>query len=272
MLPFRRDLRADRINRVVNDPSVFPDVAPPGAEKLDMTNAVKNLSNIFLLTDEGGIVADWQEPGIYEIHTQFTEKYRGVSAIKTVREMLSWLFIHSDAMQLLTKIPKGNDRALGLVRAIGGRFEFAREKAYTTHSGVLVDVDYYTLGYSDWLYSPWASPALGARGVEFHTMLEEKRRAMLVFGEAYGEDPAHDINMGATVEMIFAGQAQKGLTLYRRWARFAGYAEARLVSLEPLVIDIDDAVLHVDIPAKNFEILEIRPKAVPPAPVEVEDQ
>lgn len=259
MLPFRRDLRADRINRVVNDPSVFPEVAPPGAESIDMTLAVKNLANVFLMTDEGGIVADWKEPGIYEIHTQFTERYRGTSAIRTVREMLSWLFIHTDAMELFTKIPRSNERALGLVRAINGKFEFSREAAHTLHSGDIVGVDYYSLGYRDWLYSPWASSFLVTRGAWFHEKLEEMKRARLVMEPQHPEDPAHDINVGATVEMILAGQVDKGLTLYNRWARFAGYAEVRLLSRQPLLIDIANCVLHVDRETRDFEILEVKP-------------
>lgn len=260
MLPFKRDLRADRINRVVNDPSVFPDVALAGQESLDLTPVVKNLANIVLMTDEGGIVAHWQEPGLYEIHTQFTERYRGVSAVRTVREMLSWLFLRSEAVELLTKIPRNNERALGLVRAIGGKFEFGRENAHAALDGEIVGVDYYSLGINDWKYSAWASPGLMASGAAFHQQLEERKRAMLWTGEAHGEDPAHDINVGATVQMIFAGLPEKALHLYNRWARFAGYAEARMLSRSPLVIDIADSVLHVDIEKRDFEVLEIRPK------------
>lgn len=258
MLPFKRDLRADRINRVVNDPSVFPDVALAGQESLDLTPVVKNLANIVLMCDEGGIVAHWQEPGLFEIHTQFTERYRGISTVKTVREMLSWLFIHSEAVELLTKIPRNNERALGLVRAIGGKFEFGRDAAHVGISGEVVGVDYYSLRLDDWKYSAWASPGLMAAGHAFHQQLGEKKRAMLHVAEEHPEDAAHDINVGATVEMIWAGQIDKALTLYNRWARFAGYAEVRLLSRFPLLIDIADSVLHIDREKREFEVLEIR--------------
>src|SRR5882672_8415793 len=126
MLPFKRDFNATRINRVCNDPSVLQDIIIAGQETLDLAPVVADLRNIVLMCDEGGIIAHWREPGVYEIHTQFTERYRGVSAVRTTREMISWLFLHSPAMELQTKVPDCNQGAQGLVKAISGRFEFER--------------------------------------------------------------------------------------------------------------------------------------------------
>ena len=127
MLPFKRDFNAARINRVVNDPSVFPEISVPGQGPMDLTALVADLRNIALLCDEGGIMALWREPGIYEIHTQFTERYRGVSAVRTVRERVSWLFLQSPAMELQTQVPAVNQAAHSLVKAISGRLEFERD-------------------------------------------------------------------------------------------------------------------------------------------------
>lgn len=261
MLPFRRDFNAQRLNRVVNDPSVLKDVATPeqlavGAPSLDLSPIVRDLGNIVLMCDEGGIVAHRQELGVYEIHTQFTERYRGVSCIKTVREMINWMFINTDAMELLSKIPEVNKAALGLVRAIGGRFEFAREGAYPLADGVSCNVDYYALRYSDWLYSGYAMPSLTTMGKWFHDKLEEKKIAHGFAGNFHPDDPSHDINVGATVSMIFGSQVDKGLALYNRWARFAGYAEVRKVSQQPLLLDIADSIILVDIGQKDFEVIQ----------------
>lgn len=270
MLPFRRDYNAKRINRVVNDPSVLPEVALPGQENIDLSQLVSDLRNIVLMCDEGGIVAHWREQGIYEIHTQFTSKYRGIGAVRTVREMVSWLFLNSPAMELQTKIPEVNKSAHGLVQAINGRLEFDRQDVWPLADGKFCSMDYYALRYSDWLYSPWAAGKLAARGEWFHQKLDAAKSAFLAPPDEHGHDAAHDVNVGATIEMIFADQTEKALTLYNRWSRFAGYAEVRLISLAPLVIDIQDAVLLIDCKVQDFEVLAVRPQ--PPAAVPLEEE
>lgn len=266
MLPFKRDFNAARINRVCNDPSVFADVALLEQKSLDLSPVVADLRNIVLMCEEGGIVAHWREPGVYEIHTQFTERYRGVAAVRTVREMISWLFLHSPAMELQTKVPDCNTAAQGLVKAINGRFEFELAGAWQGPNGPC-GVAFYTLRWSDWLYSPWAMGPLATRGEWFHQRLDEAKRAFLAPPEAHGADPAHDVNVGATIELIFAQNIDKALVLYNRWSRFAGYAEVRLISVNPLIIDIQDAVLLIDILGKDFEVLQVRPQIVIPAAV-----
>jgi hypothetical protein len=259
MLPFRRDFNAKRINRVCNDPSVFPDISLPGQGAIDVSPIINDLRNIVLMCDEGGIIAHWREPGIYEIHTQFTEKYRGIGAVKTVREMISWLFTQSPAMELQTQIPAVNQAAHSLVKAISGRLEFEREWVWQLPDGQApCRMDYYTLRYTDWLYSAWAMGPLAARGEWFHAKLDEAKRAFLQVPESHGPDAAHDVNVGATIEMIFGQEIDKGLTLYNRWARFAGFAEVRVISAKPLIIDIQDALVLVDIWQKDFEVLSCR--------------
>ena len=259
MLPFKRDFNATRLNRVCNDPSVFPEISQPGQVAMDLSALVSDLRNITLLCDEGGIMAIWREPGIYEIHTQFTAKYRGVSAIRTVREMVSWLFINSPAMELQTKVPAVNQAAHSLVKAISGRLEFEREGVWKLPDGLACRMDYYTLRYSDWLYSAWAMGPLAARGEWFHQRLDAAKAAFLRPPKGHAPDAAHDVNVGATIEMIFAGEVDKALTMYARWARFAGYAEVRAISAKPLILDIQDAVVLVDIWQKDFEVLSVRP-------------
>jgi len=260
MLPFRRDFNPARINRVVNDPSVFPDVALPGQESLDLSPIVGDLRNIVLMCGEGGIIAKWQEPGVYEIHTQFTAAYRGVSCVRTIREMVSWLFLQSPAMELQSQVPEGNVGAEAAIRAVGARFEFERAGAWPSREeGVPAkSVGYYTLRYSDWLYQPYAAGVLAPLGEEFHRKLEEKKLAFLSPPEGHADDPAHDVNVGATMAMIWAGQVDKALILYNRWSRFAGYAEVRLISAQPLILDIQNAVLLVDPVSKDFEVLACR--------------
>jgi hypothetical protein len=50
----------------------------------------------------------------------------------------------------------------------------------------------------------------------------------------------------------------KGIVLYNRWARFAGYAQTRLVSRDPLIIDQTDALILVQ--GQEIEVLKCPPQ------------
>jgi hypothetical protein len=58
------------------------------------------------------------------------------------------------------------------------------------------------------------------------------------------------------MRMIRAGNAEKGVEFYNRWARFAGYALIFAVSLQPVVIDVVDAV--VGLGPEGMEVLLCR--------------
>lgn len=255
MLPFRRDYNAARINRVANDPSVFEEISLPGQEPFELSPLVADLRNILLMTDEGGVLAKWQEPGVYEIHTQFISQYRGVAAIRTIREMFSWLFINTPAMELQSQVPECNDGAKAVARAIGARFEFEREAAWPTRDGKDHAIGYYVLRYSDWLYQPYVAGVFAPLGAEFHDRLEERKLALLAPTEGFRHDLAQDVNAGATLSMIWAGQLDKALMLYNRWARFAGFAEVRLISVNPLIIALQNTTILLNVAEKDFEVL-----------------
>jgi hypothetical protein len=50
---------------------------------------------------------------------------------------------------------------------------------------------------------------------------------------------------GLTFEMIYAGQPEKGIIVYNRWARFAGFAPMALVAKDPLIIDLGHIVVQI---------------------------
>lgn len=243
---FQRDYTAERLNAVVNRPDVFPFIAMAGqVPPLDFSPITNDLNHVALMTDDGGIVALCAEPGIYEIHTQFTSELRGAAAIKLVRDMVSELFLSYPCVELLTKIPVTNPAALGLVRAIGGRYQYSRTGAWPALDGDLVDVDYYALRWDDWLWTEWAMKSNQAAGQEFHEALTRQKAELGLGDEPHPEDLAHDVVVGATSTMISRGQLDKGVVMYNRWARFAGYAPIALISRSPTVININDCWLEL---------------------------
>lgn len=233
------------INLVLNDPSVRPHVG--GVGTLDLGPLLVDERNVLLMEGEvGGVFFHWQEPGVYEAHTQYLPEGRGARAFEATREAVDWLFSHTDAMELYSKAPGYNTAANTLARALGARVAFRREGAWLMGDGSADAVNYWALPHASWALS---SPSAKALGHNFHLELEAK----LPDAEPHPDDPAHDSYVGATIMTLRAGQVAKAVVLYNRWARFAGYEPIALISLNPLVIDIKTAKLLLT--ADGFEVL-----------------
>ena len=246
-----RDHDAGRINAVLNHDSVKPWIMMPGRDVFDISDAVADPRNVVLMLDDGtgGIVFEHHEPGVFEVHTQFLPQSRGRIALDATREALEWMFTRTDAMELLTKCPAHNRAAAALAKRIGGTLDFRREAVWPTEAGP-VAVDFYALRYADWVKT---APGLEAYGKWFHDELEAEKARVGSAHEIHDDDLAHDRFVGATVAMILGGQIAKAIVLYNRWAKFAGYAPAEVVSRSPLVIDIQEAWLEVG--SGNFRII-----------------
>lgn len=68
---------ADRINALVNDPSIRPHVGGDGKSWLDLSAAVADEQNVFLLGEHGGFAFTWSAPRTYEVHTFILPAGRG---------------------------------------------------------------------------------------------------------------------------------------------------------------------------------------------------
>lgn len=231
-----RETTAARINAVVNHEAVRSWVTMPGQDTLDLTEAVADPRNVILMTEDGtgGIVFHQHEPGIYEAHTQFLPEARGRQALAAVREMIDHMFVATDCMELLTRCPAGNRPAEALARAVGGVLDFERASAWPTPEGA-VAVRFYAIRYADWVKRAEGLPNVGHW---FHDRLEAENARLGHPDDLHDDDPAHDRHVGAAVSMILCGQPAKGIALYNRWARFAGYEPVSVVQTVPLVIDI----------------------------------
>ena len=244
-----REYTADNINAVINHPAVHPWVAVAGQGELDLSGLVEDGSNVLLMADRGGFMFHRLEPAVYEVHTQFLPEGRGRHALKAARAALHHMFTGTDCMEVLTKCPVNNPATAWMARHLGFTLEFTRPAAWPHEDG-LVDVDYYALRYPEWVKS---APGLDERGHWFHDRLHAEKARLGLESPDHPEDAAHDRHVGACVEMLLAGQPDKALILYNRWARFAGYATLDLASRAPLVIDIRDGLLLIN--DTDFEVL-----------------
>lgn len=224
----RRTLDGTFLNSVANHPKVRPHLLGDGP--LDVSPAVTDPANITLQTEHGGWVLHNLGGGSYEVHSMFLPEGRGASVKAALIEALDYVFTATDCVRLITRLPKGNVAARALARIAGFKTWFVSggdERA--------------RIEIADWAQS---SAACLKAGEWFHERLEAAKAASGSAREVHDDDPPHDRAVGAAVLMCRAGNPVKAVAQYNAWAQAAGYALVSLVSLNPMVIDIVDAVLE----------------------------
>jgi hypothetical protein len=237
-----RTFAPDRVNEIINHPSILPAVTVPGISiPLDMTPLVMDTHNFFLMAPGGCIVFIRDEPGIYEVHTNFLPEYRGRNALRASRAAYRWMFTRTDCMILQTRVPAPNVAADLFCRLVGATKDFVRPKVWPTVNG-MVDLAFWTLHYADWVRR---DGSVSASGHAFHVKLESERIRHNLEDPLHPDEECHDRYVGACVEMIYGGQPDKAVILYNRWAGFSGYGKIALIARSPMVLDIGDAVLQV---------------------------
>ena len=236
-----RHFTADSLNVVANHPSVYDWVRGQHSGYLDLTSITANPNNYVLMGEYGGVVFTQHQPGLYEAHTQVLPAGRGEWTVRMVEDALHYMFTRTDAVEIVTRVPKGNFAARALVKAIHGSLEFRMEKGWVIRDEV-VFADVYALRIQDWTKH---AKRLVAKGQLFHERLEVEYKRLGRDEPSHPEDLVHDRYVGLAAEMLGNGQAIKGVIFYNRWASIAGYVPIRIVTEHPLVIDIQDALIMV---------------------------
>jgi hypothetical protein len=254
-MSIKRVYNAKRLNEIINDKSVFELVAPFGVTEINISEEVSNVNNFCLLSDEGPdenssggfLVLKTPIPFTYECHTQFLECGRGTFAYERALEAIRYMFCQTDCLEIWTKVPKFNVKALALCKAVGFELEFSRDEAWKRQSGTVCALDYFTLRLSRW--STFDSDNL-SQGQWFHKRLET-----LGVLTNHTDDFIHDRVVGASLNVLFNGQIEKALQLYNKWALMAQYEPLRLVTLCPLVVNIGNALLEFNLKDSNFSLI-----------------
>ncbi len=250
MLEVQKD--AKKLNAIVNHPDVHPWVAG-NAEALDFTEAIASEDVICLLAKHGGVMFHRHQPGLFEAHTQVLPAGRGAWGLDCVEACLNFMFSRTDAMEIMTRCPKGNLPAKALARAIGGTHEFTNPNGWIK-DGIPVSADIYKLSVTDWMRR---APGLQERGHWFHERLEEELKAFEHPAPQHADDATHDRYVGAACEMFFGGQPEKACVLYNRWACMAGYLPIEVMSTDPLAVDIRSALLVMR--DGDFKVVSVAP-------------
>jgi hypothetical protein len=246
----RRTFDPLEVNAILNDPEVFKWIKLPGIDKIDISEQILELRNHFLIVRGGCVVFSQQEPGVYEVHTNFLADYRGSNAIRQSLAAYRWMFTRTDCMILQTKVPASNRAAEMFCRVVGATRDFERKAVWPSDDGP-VDISYWTLSYEDWIRK---TPSLMKSGKEFHERFDQERARFGLTEENHPDEDCHDRYVGACAEMIYGGQPEKAVALYNRWARFAGYGLISVLSRNPLIIDISSAALLIE--DRNFTVIK----------------
>lgn len=251
-LSVNRVYSADTLNEVVNHHEVRPWVGFPWLGKLDLTQAVADPRNVLLMAEGGGFLFIQQEPGIYEAHSQFLPEHRGENVITAARDAERFMFTRTDCIEIRSKVPHGNVAAAAFAKKMRYELQFERTHGWQTADG-LVPCKYYARSITQWANQ---ADELKATGQFFHEKLEVAKIAAGSQMPIHEDDDAHDLYVGATVEMIAAGQIMKAMGFYARWAAFAGYGPIAVIADNPVVIDIGDALLAVR--GDDFDVILTR--------------
>jgi hypothetical protein len=236
---------------------VFPFVAEMGTKSIDVSPLIQDTSNVLLMAEGGGILFICSEPGVYEVHTAFlkpdraTQSQNGPHIRNVCLAAYRWMFTHTDCLTLITRMPAHN-RALAVFSPLVGWVkEFERKAIWCTQGGELVDVAFATIRYSDWVRK---TPELMESGKWFHHRLDEEAARLGHTEPRHADEECHDLHVGACVEMIYGGMVDKALMLYNGWAHWAGYGAISLVTRNPFLLDIGDALLHLT--GDDFRVLK----------------
>ncbi len=223
-----RTLDATYLNEVSNHPDIRPWLK--GAGMVDLSALVADPANITLQYEGGGWFLQNLGGCVYEVHSMFLPEYRGAHVKACLAKALEYVFIETDAVKLVTRLPAGNVNARALGKMAGFRTWFMQGED-----------EYASLVIEDWINNSYSCKTAGEA---FHDRLEAIKSGHGSELVVHDEDAAHDHAVGAAMMMCKAGNAAKGVWHYNQWARFAGYAPVTLISTSPLIVDVVDAVLH----------------------------
>lgn len=231
-----RVTEAGQLNALANDPSIRPWIADMGDGIINLSKTAADPNNICLLGEWGGFVCFKYFPGSYEFHTMILPEGRGEWAYAFAQAGARYMFCATDAIELLTRIPRGHFAAAALTQKMMFRHQFTTP-AECRFRGKLVECSIFGLTLQDWASF---APGFHDRGSEVHAWLNARCK-----GEPHPPDRDHNQVVGIAMTMAEMGQPQKAVTWFNRWAYAARHDPIELVSTDPLCIRFDAGELRM---------------------------
>lgn len=197
------------IQEILEHPGVAP-WAVRGFEHLGLPDAetVTRTCNVMLWPD-GFFALHPHHETAYEIHTCFIPSGSFFRQMRRARMVFRWLFTHTMAMEILTRVHIENKVAKVLALKCGFSF--------TTRIG---DIEFFRLAVEDWLFQDNEMPECGVHVAE-QLQLESPSPAILAM-------------LGFIRRLDGAGLSAKGLEIMSRYHFFYGLPHIRVQHWEPL--------------------------------------
>lgn len=143
-----RQSSASLVNRVVNDPSVYPWVCGPVTGELDLTGPIESGNYIALFGEHGGFLFWKIADGVYDAHSAVLPTGRGRWALDAAKSALNAMF-NGDAAEIMMTVPRGNVAVRALVRSVKAKYRGRIEDGWMI-GGKPVAADIFSLTKSDW--------------------------------------------------------------------------------------------------------------------------
>lgn len=243
------DLDAAHINYLVNHPDVYPWIKGSYIGKIDLSQVIANDNNIVLTFEYGGMLFIKLQAGLYELHTSFLKEGRNKDGKYWAQEAIDWVFINTDACEIVTRCPKHNPASSAGAIVMGFSLDFTTGKIWPAN-GEMVAMDVFSMKIEDWVKK---SPFVLKTGDKFHHDLHDQYDNLGYVIAVHDEDEQHDRYAGACVSMIRSGMIDKGINFYNRWSSLSSYEQIGVESYDPLIIDIKES--RILIKDESFEVL-----------------
>lgn len=151
MIAIWREFDAERLNEVVNHPSVHDWVSYGRPGPLDTSPVVNDPRNVLLMGEHGGYLFAYVEDGVYDAHSQILPEGRGKWSLELARAALAWMFEDIGAKAILAHCPVDNVAVLALTKRLGFKWRVKLPAGHTAH-GTMREVpeNVYELTRDDW--------------------------------------------------------------------------------------------------------------------------
>lgn len=216
------------LTEVANHPEVRPWLQGDGP--LDFQEFAKNPENIVLQFEGGGWLLQGLGGCVYEVHSMFLPEYRGSNVAKCLKEAMEYVFLETDSVKLVSRLPKNNLAATALSKIAGFRSWFSDERQ-----------DYGVVHIEDWIQKSYKCLTAGQ---DFRSRLEAFEESSGSHLEKTDTNDAYLKASGAACLMIKQGNAAKGVWHYNQFAAFAQMPLMNLVSVAPVIVDIEGRRFH----------------------------
>lgn len=221
----RRTMNPEALNALANHPDIRPFIGGDGESVLDLSAQVRDPKNVALLADCGAWMLFHLAPGEFELHTMFLPAGRGKTYFSQAKEALRWMFTRTDATEIMTKCPDANPATRMAALLMGFRERFHLDDAWPDGSGV----GHYAFTIDDWIARDTEALKVGTKFLADVDLPHKPDMARII---------------GASALVMMSGQVLKGLQLWNRWARFAGYPEG--IQLGPFALGVLGALVSVE--------------------------